>query len=551
MTKLVFVFFLVILPAVLTQQADPSTLDGKVVFGYQGWFLTPSDGANVGWRHWTTSTSKADATTVRFDVWPEMSEYPLNATDLTNLTLPNGQKARLFSSHQQSVMDVHFKWLQQYNVDGVFLQRFLAETYDPAFFAIRNTVTTNMMKSAKTYGRIFSIMYDISGVTSGFLASLQYDWNYLVKNLSVTKSPQYQHHNGKPVVTVWGCGFAGRGINASEISSMITWFKNNGFYVIGGVPYNWRTLNGDSETDPSWTPVYQAFDALSPWTVGRFDASGVNAAFQYTIQADKTATLAHNQYYAPVLFPGFSWANMNPGQPFNQIPRNGGNFFWSQAQNFLTQFNRTKTFLYLAMFDEVDEGTAFLKMSATSANTPVKPPFVTTYTDGINDPADRYLYLAGQASAMFKNPKLPVFPANFTLDHLTTSGTFSLSQNECMYSASKIYALCLTFNGVLQYKNGTKLLWNTTAVNATANPGPYSLDLQSDGNVVGYGGSGPFFASFGGPNWTFIRNPSKLPFTLYAQNDGNLVLNDAIGPYGYLKVSATSSVKFVYISPFF
>jgi len=35
--------------------------------------------------------------------------------------------------------------------------------------------------------------------------------------------------------------------------------------------------------------------------------------------------------YLPVVFPGFSWANMtaSPGNR-NQIPRKGGTFYWEQ-----------------------------------------------------------------------------------------------------------------------------------------------------------------------------------------------------------------------------
>jgi hypothetical protein len=52
--------------------------------------------------------------------------------------------------------------------------------------------------------------------------------------------------------------------------------------------------------------------------------------------------------------------------------------------------------LYVAMFDEVDEGTAIFKVS----NNPPRPGgvdmFVTYNMDGFNLPSDEYLWLTGQ-----------------------------------------------------------------------------------------------------------------------------------------------------------
>jgi hypothetical protein len=37
---------------------DTTTLQGKVMAGYQGWFNTPTDGAKLGWTHWARAGSK-------------------------------------------------------------------------------------------------------------------------------------------------------------------------------------------------------------------------------------------------------------------------------------------------------------------------------------------------------------------------------------------------------------------------------------------------------------------------------------------------------------
>lgn len=71
----------------------------------------------------------------------------------------------------------------------------------------------------------------------------------------------------------------------------------------------------------------------------------------------------------PVIFPGFSWHNLqvsgeNPDHPgpYDQIPRrqNGTYFLQDQGNEVAKVGART---IYVAMFDEVNEGTAIFKCS--------------------------------------------------------------------------------------------------------------------------------------------------------------------------------------------
>src|SRR6266446_2006405 len=39
---------------------DRTTLDGKVLCGYQGWFNTPGDGTNFGFTHWGQGLNRAN-----------------------------------------------------------------------------------------------------------------------------------------------------------------------------------------------------------------------------------------------------------------------------------------------------------------------------------------------------------------------------------------------------------------------------------------------------------------------------------------------------------
>ena len=59
-----------------TNRVDPSTLNGKIMASYQGWFMTPDDGSGAGWRHWAGSTP--NTSNVTFDLWPDWREYDVS-----------------------------------------------------------------------------------------------------------------------------------------------------------------------------------------------------------------------------------------------------------------------------------------------------------------------------------------------------------------------------------------------------------------------------------------------------------------------------------------
>ena len=68
--------------------------------------------------------------------------------------------------------------------------------------------------------------------------------------------------------------------------------------------------------------------------------------------------------------------------------------------------------IYIAMFDEVDEGTAMFKLAPTSAQLPAQGSFVPLNIDGENVPSDWYLRLAGEAGRLLRGeiPLSPVRP---------------------------------------------------------------------------------------------------------------------------------------------
>jgi hypothetical protein len=123
-------------------------------------------------------------------------------------------------------------------------------------------------------------------------------------------------------------------------------------------------LTTDTQTNPAWSNVFRSFHVISPWSVGRYGNTFEVDNFRVNqIVPDLADCTSRGIDYLPVIFPGFSWTNLNNG-PFNQIPRNGGNFYWRQAYNALRS---GCTMVYGAMFDEVDEGTAMLMVTTWAA----------------------------------------------------------------------------------------------------------------------------------------------------------------------------------------
>jgi hypothetical protein len=397
----------------LGPEVNAGTLSNKLMMGYQGWFSCTNDGSPGNqWAHW--SSGKTPVTTnLNVDFWPDISELGSNELFSTGMKLPDGSTAKVYSAYNQATVVRHFKWMKDNHLDGVFLQRFGSELSNATLLPFRNKVTTNVRIGADTYGRVFAIMYDISGMASNTLVStLTNDWLYLVNTMGITNTPSYVRHKGKPVVAVWGFGFTDRPGTPQDAQTVISFFKAAGCTVMGGVPTYWRTLNNDSQTSPAWATAYRSFDIISPWSVGRYSTTNDVDAFQVNqIIPDLLDTRSNHLDYMPVIFPGFSWTNLNGG-PFNQIPRIGGKFYWRQAYDAI---GAGCNMLYGAMFDEMNEGTSMLKMAPTTNQLPVGASLVPLNIDGYALPSDWYLQLANQAGKMLRRdiplqPQIPIAP---------------------------------------------------------------------------------------------------------------------------------------------
>lgn len=407
-------------------RVDSTTLNGKVLFGYQGWFDCPMQGIpGSRWSHWSHGFPSPE--TLAIDLYPDLSEFP--ASDLCavpGMTL-GSKPAYLFSSKNANVVLRHFTWMQNYNLDGVLVQRFVGDIARRR--ASGDLVLKNVMAAAAKTGRTFAIEYDISGgKPDTFFQILQEDWKYLVDVMKITVHPNYLHHNGKPVLSIWGMGLGDAGhqpedpVTAKEI---VYWFESGAapayqVTYIGGTPSRWRTLTVDSRQAPGWADAYAAMDVVQPWTVGRYGTMA--AADQWkekVLEPDIAQLKANHQLYMPVIFPGFSWFNLMRSQPDrkapqNQIPRNRGEFLWRQAYNAKTA---GATVLKIAMFDEVNEGTAIFKAAAHRKDAPEQGYWLTLDADGAEVPSDWYLRLADEITRMFHgeiaaNPELPRNPGS-------------------------------------------------------------------------------------------------------------------------------------------
>jgi hypothetical protein len=334
-------------------------------------------------------------------MWPDLSELPESERCATPLTLPEGRSAQLYSAYRGAAVDMHFLWMQEYGLPGVFLQRFTSGLTRDATRDFPDTVARNVRSAAETNGRVFALMYDISGHRSETLVDdVKRDWAYLVDTLRITESERYLRHNGRPLLAIWGFGFRDRPATPSQAAALIDFFSNHPdpryrVTLLGGVPAGWRTLTRDSLEDAAWAGVYRSFDIVSPWTVGRFrDDEGVDRFYREQVVPDLSEARAAGIEYMPVVFPGFSWRNMNRDSAINQIPRRGGRFWWRQVEQALGVGN---TMLYGAMFDEVDEGTAMFKLATTAEEVPADASIVTLDADGEALPSDWYLQLSREA----------------------------------------------------------------------------------------------------------------------------------------------------------
>jgi hypothetical protein len=406
---IMFTIFIAISSPIGAQSVvDATTLNNKIMAGYQGWFRTPGDrDDNKGWAHLFNKDMRPD-----FDSWPDMRGYAQDEkTSVPGFTYPNGSQAYLYSAQNQKVVLFHFQWMKKYDIDGVWLSEFCnhfpggSQHYDSTTVL---TIMKNVRAAATATGRVWAFMWDMSGFGPMTPKSEVYNimvnqWKKMVDE-GVTGDARYLHHNGKPVLLIWGF-FPNRPASQPDyMNPVINFFQAPGKYqatLVAGVDDKWR------EGTLAFQAMLMKMTALQPWSVGRRlvdPKTGYEVPNTTKWAADIAKCKANNVVFIPVINAGTNIAGPPPMPPkLPIVPRRMGNYLWEQ----FVAASKTKAInsVFVAMFDEINEGTQIMKVTNYP---PAQFPFL-TYNGATSD---YYLRLVGIGGKTLKRRMLipPVIP---------------------------------------------------------------------------------------------------------------------------------------------
>lgn len=133
---------------------------------------------------------------------------------------------------------------------------------------------------------------------------------YAVTALSCPFSPS-------DLVDYTGFGFENSNHTPASIRAIVSTLRfltPGGAYIIAGTPAHWRTAQSDADRNPDFLDVWlNEFDAISPWTVGRYgndddaDRFGEERTKPDIELLKKRAEEGHKKVdYMPVVLPGGS-----------------------------------------------------------------------------------------------------------------------------------------------------------------------------------------------------------------------------------------------------
>ncbi|MEI8038079.1 MAG: glycoside hydrolase family 71/99-like protein [Verrucomicrobiota bacterium] len=396
---------------------DTTSLKDKVMVGYQGWFRTPNDLDDNGWRHWASGDTMV-AENFNTDMWPDLTQYdPASLFRAGAVQTRSGQPAHVFSSTSLPVVRTHFRWMRKHNIDGAFVQRFHPQAGTQPEWVLRN-----ISQAAAEEGITWAIEYDVSGMVDATVAAkLQADWEWLTTRFRLLDAPGYSHEGTKPVVFIWGLPFADRGFSPAASNAVVDYFRSQGVYVIGGIPNIWTTLNAD------WQAHIRKYDGILIW--------------QNQSTADGATLRKRGQDFYPHIWPGFSWANLtraaaNPPTAFTD--RAAGQYYWTLGRDWIHAGVADR--LFVGMFDEYDEGTAIMPMSD---DPPAPCAQYGRFIDNQGHPSDWWLMLTDELKRMMFHQRpdtntLPTVASLANRSNIGREGSLDLGPTDLASSLTRV-----------------------------------------------------------------------------------------------------------------
>jgi hypothetical protein len=377
-------------------KVNTSTLIGKVMVGYNGWYTADGDGSGRGWAHWTKNKNEpVHPQNIGVELFPDLSEFGPEERFPTSLKKPDGTPVEIYSSLNEATVRRHFQWMHDYRIDGAFIKRFALDLKQPRSTQHTNTVLANARKGAAETGRAYAVMYVLDGMGPNMIDMLIEDWRRVGIDQKITQDPAYLRHEGKPLVAIKGVGFKGREYSLEECERLASFIKDQGCSLMIGTSADWLEGGGDSIDDPALLRVLQLADVISPWGVGRYqNPREVRNLGQNVWTAEKKWCDARGIDYLPVIYPGYSQGARDENMK-NLVPRRHGKLLWAQFQS---AKNAGCEMTYVATFDGMHNGTAILKFDKTA------PQIKDINGIGFEDlPSDYYLKLTGDGGMLIKN----------------------------------------------------------------------------------------------------------------------------------------------------
>ena len=394
---------------------DRATLKNKVLLNYRGAF-----GSSKQTKAWSQYFHDLEGKRPKFDYWPEISELDENDLFETNIPGSGGKMGMLYESGSERVVHQHFQWLADYQLDGVLLERNLANENFEVIESERNALLGAVKNAAVNFDRVFGLKYDVSGSSLEGLANFVLeDWKELVDQ-GLLKNTSYLWHKGRPVIALFGVGFEENRVQQDPniLLNLIDSLKHNEnpayrASIIGFVPinWNWLPLSEDPEIEKKWQEVFRSLDVISPWSVGAYsNEQDFSIHMDLFLRPDKAFIQSSNEVlgtsrsYMPVIWPGLSNGNMslvrtNYRGDHDLVSRNDGHFFWQQAAMIKSL---DIDMLYINSLDDLNEGTAIYKLISNASELPQLGAvekadgyqLLAFGKDGLEEPSDWYLKMS-------------------------------------------------------------------------------------------------------------------------------------------------------------